>query len=273
MPPPPLLSFRSWRILFAGLVFLGTSLSSLQAARSITLEWDTNAESDIAGYRLHYGPSSGHYTSTVDVGLATTGTIVGVEAGVSYFIVVTAYSATGVESAPSNEVTFEYPPAKQPTISVANAGTAAQFNQGTEIQLHADMLATAGAIVRVEFFDGATKVGEATTTPFSFLWQGASSGTHHLSAIAYDANEEVMRSTEIPITVIPLQMKLGARLPDGSFHLTVSGAIGRTNHIYVSNDLKEWALLTTLDNTNGAIEVTDHDAAGQGRRFYRVVAE
>jgi hypothetical protein len=48
-------------------VLLG-SLSDANAA-SVTLAWD--AESGVAGYRLHYGTSSGSYTQTSEARLPT----------------------------------------------------------------------------------------------------------------------------------------------------------------------------------------------------------
>ena len=71
-----------------------------------TLEWDPNAEPDLAGYRLYYGLSSGDYQYSVDVGNQTTYTITDLEASKTYYIAATAYNTTGLESGYSNEVVF-----------------------------------------------------------------------------------------------------------------------------------------------------------------------
>jgi hypothetical protein len=90
----------SWIISFVGLI------SDAQALSNVTLAWDPSAGTGVAGYRLHYGITSGSYSSVTDVGNTTTATITGLSEGNTYFIVVTAYSAAGLESAPSNEVAF-----------------------------------------------------------------------------------------------------------------------------------------------------------------------
>ena len=41
-------------------------------------------------------------------------------------------------------------------------------------------------MAKVEFFNGATKLGEDTTAPYSFTWSGVAPGTYTLTARATD---------------------------------------------------------------------------------------
>jgi hypothetical protein len=72
----------------------------------VTLMWDPNTETDLSGYKLHYGVSSGNYVSSVDVGNLTNYTITGLTRNTTYYIAATAYSTAGLESDYSNEVVF-----------------------------------------------------------------------------------------------------------------------------------------------------------------------
>ena len=83
-----------------------------------TLSWDANTESDIAGYKMYYGDASGHYTNTIDVGKVTTMQVSNLLNGVTYFFVVTAYNTSGLESLPSNEVSYTVPTNSIPTNSI-----------------------------------------------------------------------------------------------------------------------------------------------------------
>jgi hypothetical protein len=96
---------RAFFAIFVGLLFC--AVESLPAAA--TLAWDANTEPDVAGYRLYYGASSGNYSSSIDVGNTTTRMVDSLEAGATYYFVVTAYNSAGLESAPSNEVAYTPP--------------------------------------------------------------------------------------------------------------------------------------------------------------------
>ena len=43
-----------------------------------------------------------------------------------------------------------------------------------------------GTVAKVEFFNGATKLGEDTTAPYSFTWSGVAAGTYTVTARATD---------------------------------------------------------------------------------------
>jgi hypothetical protein len=73
------------------------------------LAWDAPRNSDgtpvsnIAGYNVHYGTSSGNYDKKVNNGPLTTCSISGLAPGTYYFSV-TSYDSAGNESTFSNEV-------------------------------------------------------------------------------------------------------------------------------------------------------------------------
>ena len=69
---------------------------------AVSLTWDTNTESDLAGYRVYRGDVSGTYSMVLDVGNQTYYNDI-VSDGV-YFWVITAYDTSGNESGFSNEV-------------------------------------------------------------------------------------------------------------------------------------------------------------------------
>ncbi len=88
----------------------GSASHSFQVAAATpaqaALAWDANTETDLAGYKVYYGTTSGQYASVVDVGNQTSYTLTGLQAGLTYFISATAYDTGGLESGHSNEVVY-----------------------------------------------------------------------------------------------------------------------------------------------------------------------
>ena len=89
-------------ILAMVLFFVGPAF----AASNVSFQWDPNTESDLAGYKLYQGTSSGLYDSVVaDIPAGTeTVTLFDVPDG-TYFWALTAYDLDDNESGYSNEVT------------------------------------------------------------------------------------------------------------------------------------------------------------------------
>ncbi len=59
-----------------------------------------------------------------------------------------------------------------------------------------------GTIAKVEFLNGSTLIGTATTSPYTFAWSGVGGGTYSLTAKATDNRGAVTTSTSVPISVI-----------------------------------------------------------------------
>ena len=90
------------RILTTGLLVL--TLSGTGHAGEVTLAWDANTESGVAGYLLWYGPQPGSYVNSIDVGNRTQWTISGLPAGQRYYFALQAYDSTRTMSLTSTEV-------------------------------------------------------------------------------------------------------------------------------------------------------------------------
>jgi hypothetical protein len=88
---------------------MNTSTNTTISNGSVTLSWDaptTNSDSsplsDLAGYKVYYGTSSGSYTNSVDVGNIAGASVSSLASG-SWCFAVTAYDTSGNESNYSGE--------------------------------------------------------------------------------------------------------------------------------------------------------------------------
>lgn len=71
---------------------------------SVTLAWDPNTETDLAGYNIFYGLESRVYTQSIDVGNVVEFTIDGLDENATYYYAATAYDTDGNESDYSDEL-------------------------------------------------------------------------------------------------------------------------------------------------------------------------
>lgn len=103
--------------LFIALVLLVCTVSFVNA-ESITLAWDANTESDLDGYKLYYGTSTGNYLTPIDVGNVTTYELSGLDTGVTYYIALTAYDTVNNESEKSDEISASPPDTEAPSVPI-----------------------------------------------------------------------------------------------------------------------------------------------------------
>jgi hypothetical protein len=115
-----------------------TESAAVEADGQIRLSWDaptTRADgsplTDIAGFRLYYGPTSGTYAFMKTIGKQTTYALAGLEPGQTYYVAVGAYDSAGHESRPSEEVEITAPPTGGPplmlTLDPLRRGQSSQF--------------------------------------------------------------------------------------------------------------------------------------------------
>jgi hypothetical protein len=107
---------------------------------SVTLAWDPDSGSAVAGYRLYQGAASRTYTNVISTGAATTATVSGLVGGATYFFAVTAVGTNGVESAFSSEASYTVP---LPTNSPALPGLTLAVNSGV---ISAPFVASSGTL-------------------------------------------------------------------------------------------------------------------------------
>jgi hypothetical protein len=102
----PLIDLTPFLLLsFVSLLLLLSTQVAAHADQA-TLAWKASSSSGITGYMLYYGTRSHDYSSSIDVGNKTDGTITGLQDGVTYYAAVTAYDEQGAQSGYSDEINF-----------------------------------------------------------------------------------------------------------------------------------------------------------------------
>src|SRR3990172_5469116 len=79
-------------------LILPGSLFSQPVSRAVLVTWDLNKENDLAGYKIHYGLSSGHYDKSLPVGKVTSYEVDNLVENKRYYFAVTAVDFARNES-------------------------------------------------------------------------------------------------------------------------------------------------------------------------------
>jgi len=182
-----------------------TMSSGGSSSSSATLQWAANSESDLAGYRVYQGTTSGSYGPAVDIGNTTVYTAQNLDSGLTYYFAVTAHDTSGNESSPSNEVSqYIVGPSLDvtpPSISLTSPASGATLSNPVTITATAtDNI----GVVGVQFqLNGTNLSAEDTTNTYSVSWDttGVAPGQYSLTAIARDAAGNSTTATPVSVTV------------------------------------------------------------------------
>ena len=125
------------------------------------------------------------FQATTSLGVDTTSpysvSVSGLVAG-SYTFSAVATDNAGAKSTNSISLTVN----ALPTASITSPTNNASFFGPTNITIDATANDTDGTISKVEFFNGATKIGEDSTNPYSLTWSNVPVGSYTLTVRAID---------------------------------------------------------------------------------------
>lgn len=88
-----------------------------------------------------------------------------------------------------------------PAVSIVGPTNGATFAAQTNVRIDAVATDADGRIAKVEFFDGATKLGEVTSAPYSLTLDSLPAGRHQFIARATDDKGKVLSSSPVRATV------------------------------------------------------------------------
>ena len=100
-------------------------------------------------------------------------------------------------------VTVGAPPNTPPTVALTSPAFGATFTAPASIAISATAAATVtnATISKVDFYNGASLLGTALTTPYTFTWTAVPTGSYSLTARATDSLGSVATSAAVSVTV------------------------------------------------------------------------
>jgi len=94
-------------------------------------------------------------------------------------------------------------PAIAVSVSITLPANNSVFFTGDNVTINATASSSNSTIAKVEFYQGSTKLGEDTSSPYSYAWTSVPAGTYSLTARAIDNNSVTGTSMWVGITVLP----------------------------------------------------------------------
>jgi hypothetical protein len=88
-----------------------------------------------------------------------------------------------------------------PAVALTQPADGATFTAPATVNLGATASDADGSVAKVEFFNGAAKLGEDTTAPYGYTWNSVAAGDYTLTARATDNLGATTTSTASTITV------------------------------------------------------------------------
>ena len=88
-----------------------------------------------------------------------------------------------------------------PSVSITSPTNNATFTAPASITITASAADSDGTINRVDFYEGSTLLGSASTAPYAYDWTNVAAGTYALTAHAIDNNNGQTISSPVNVTV------------------------------------------------------------------------
>ena len=195
----PITVRRRWNAAAALALILAFS-GSLVAQNSLTARWTANPETDIVGYKVYLGTTSGTYSTIQTVTNGTSVVLTGLTPSTTYYCAVQAYNTSGVTSEMSDEVVKTTAAAAPTFPEIAVSGpSGADLASGTgSVPCGSALVGNPAAQQTITL----RNTGDANLTGLALSIEGANASDFSTSALA-TTTLAPGASTTIAITLQP----------------------------------------------------------------------
>ena len=180
---PPIITFTSPS---SGAKFVAPAAISLVAAA-------TDSDGSVAKVEFYQGGTPLGTVTSAPYQFAWNNVTAG-----NYSVTAKAYDNAGASTLSSAITINVYGP---PTVVLTAPANSAIFNAPANVALTAAATVPSGTVAKVEYFQGGTKIGESTASPYAFTWTNVAAGVYTLTAKVTDGLGATATSAPVAITV------------------------------------------------------------------------
>lgn len=158
-----------------------------------------------------------------------------------------------------------------PTISITNPPNDSIFSAPASFTLAAMASDSDGTVTNVQFLNGASSLGNVTSSPYSVPVSSLAAGDYTLSAIATDNNglSATNSITVQVVTPVPIVISGPVFLSPSDFQFSYTANVGLSYVVQQSSDLNNWTSISTNVAAGSPVLFEDTHATGNPG-FYRV---
>jgi VCBS repeat-containing protein len=150
----------------------------------VVLNWSSNGESDIAGYKLYYGTPTGYsYVTVVDLGNVTTYTVTGGDIATEYALTAYDSSLDGTDDmVDGNESWFSVSKEVKVTLT-SSANSISEPTNSATLTATLDNTSSADVVVNLTYTGTATNATDYSGATSITIFVGSLTGTTAITAI------------------------------------------------------------------------------------------
>lgn len=243
----------------------GAFLPMRTSAQSVTLGWQASTDTNVVGYNIYYGITSGDYTNEVTLGNVTIATLSGLTEGTTYYLAATTYDAQNDQSSLSPEISYTVPITETnqpPMITSLTSTNTAIAGQGVTFSITA---AGTGPLTYQWIWD-SNNIAAGTNAVLTLTnATPAQTGQYYVivSNSTGSTNSSIINLTIYPTVAATL---FPAFFVVGHFAIDISGI---SNYLYVvqaSTNLVDWV---SVETNISPFTFVDFNTSGFEQRYYR----
>ncbi|HEY3857250.1 MAG TPA: Ig-like domain-containing protein [Verrucomicrobiae bacterium] len=158
-----------------------------------------------------------------------------------------------------------------PSITITNPANGSIFNAPATFTVGATASETGGSVANVEFFNGATSLGQVSTAPYSVTEANLAAGDYTFSAIATDG-VGVTASNSIVVHVVAktlVNLSSPRFTPPETVQFNYTATSGLIYVVDRAVILGVWTPINTNVASGGSVSFQDSNASGAAQ-YYRV---
>jgi hypothetical protein len=143
-----------------------------------------------------------------------------------------------------------------PIVNITSPVNGASFNAPATINITANASDSDGTISKVEFYNGATKIGEDLSAPYTLSWSNVTAGNYTLTAKAFDNGGLSATSSSINVSVQAVLVYCASRATNSSYEHIANVTLGAINNTSGNNGgYRDFTSLVTTVNKGSSYTI------------------